>query len=64
MVMIHVVTKEGELVDTLENVEDYDLTKAIAKGFFCRDLRDIIKKAVKREEAEERGEDVGEIQED
>lgn len=41
---IMLVTDDGVLIDSIENIEEYDLNKPIARAEFCDHIRDEIEK--------------------
>ena len=49
---IMIATDEGELIDTIENVEEYDLTNPASRTIFVLDVNEIIKRG-KRIEAKQ-----------
>jgi hypothetical protein len=45
---VYVATDDGEVVGTIEHVEEYDLTKNMARGYLVEKLREMIERHTKK----------------
>ena len=50
---LHIVTDEGELIDSIEELEKIDFGKPVARSVILDELREIIERGLKMEKENE-----------